>query len=92
MSQRITPFVEAKKELAVAELFAFEDAYILWKSAPEATGAVRDVLVANLFFKARGRYLVDLAERLRSEGPAAAAYVEGQLGLLRIAKGALRRK
>lgn len=92
MSERITAFVEAKRELTVAELSEFEGAYALWKSAPGATGAVRDVLVANLFFKARGRYLLDLAQHVRSEGDDAAAYVEGQLALLRIAKGRLRKR
>lgn len=92
MSRRITPFVEAKRELTVAELFEFESAYTLWKSAPGVTGAVRDVLVAKLLFTARGRYLLDLAEHVRSEGDDAVAYVEGQLALLRIAKGRLRKR
>lgn len=92
MTLRISPFVKATKELTVAELFDFEDAYILWKSAPEATEAVRGVLVANLFLKARGGYLLDLAEHVQCEGNGAAAYVEGQLALLRIAKGRLRKR
>ncbi|PMS14368.1 hypothetical protein C0Z18_31905 [Trinickia dabaoshanensis] len=92
MTRRITPFVKATRELTVAELFDFEDAYILWKSAPEATEAVRGVLVANLFLKARGEYLLDLAEHVRSEGNEAAAHVEGQLALLRIAKGRPRKR
>jgi hypothetical protein len=85
-------FDKAVKTLSARELLEFEMAYRIYESAPGVKGVVRTEILRNLFAKARGELLMELAERARIGDDEAAAYVEAQLSLLRIAKGVLRKR